>query len=317
MEYYKNKTILITGGAGAIGKNIVEYLLPIAKKIIIIDDLSSGRIENVPESNKIVFIPESMLKEGVLDKGFLEKPEIVFHLAANFANQNSIDYPQKDLLVNILGTLNCLEKSKEYKIEKFVYISSSCVYGNFEGVLEEHNHSDSLDTPYAISKLSGEYYTKLFNKLYNLPIVILRYFNAYGEGEMPGKYRNVIPNFFKLAMEKKTLKIFGTGNETRDFTYVKDTVCGTLLAASNENAIGEIINIGQGEETKIIDLANKINKITGNDDNIEFVPQRNWDSIKHRRSSTKKAEKILGFKPKTNLIDGLNKTYVWLKKELK
>lgn len=315
-EFYLNKTILITGGAGAIGHNLVNALLPIVKKIVIIDDLSSGFADNVPNDKKIHFLNGSVLDNTMLGSAFLYPIDIVFHLAANFANQNSVDHPQKDLLVNSLGTLKLLEKCTEKRISKFIYSSSSCIYGNMESRIDESRVNSKLDTPYAISKLSGEYYSFFFYHHYKLPVTILRYFNSYGEGEHPGKYRNVVPNFFKLALEKNPLPITGTGNETRDFTYVGDTVRGTLLIAASKASDGKVFNIGSGRETKIIDIANQINMITGNDKGVVYKDARSWDSVKKRCANITKA-KELGYNPSTSLSDGLVKTYAWIKNKVK
>jgi UDP-glucose 4-epimerase len=142
--------------------------------------------------------------------------------------------------------------------------------------------------------------------------VILRYFNSYGPGEVPGKYRNVIPNFIWLALNNQNLKITGTGAETRDFTYVSDIVEGTLLAGQNEKAIGEVFNLGRGAETKVLDLANRINRVSGNKAELLFTQPRDWDSIKRRCASIEKAKRILGYNPKTELGEGLKNTYGWI-----
>jgi UDP-glucose 4-epimerase len=312
-EYYADKNILITGGAGAIGHTLVHRLLKEAKKIVILDDLSSGHEFNVPDSPKIIFVKKSVLDDNAVSEAFSHKIDIVFHLAANFANQNSVENPEKDLLVNSLGTLKILEASVKHNIKKLIYTSSSCVYGNQNNSLQEGNTNFTLDTPYAISKLAGEHYCLFFYNHYKLPVVILRYFNAYGEGELPGRYRNVIPNFIWLAMNNKPLTITGTGHETRDFTYIGDNVRGTLIAGSHDEAIGEVINIGVGKEIKIIDIATKINEITGNKAGIMFIPQRDWDTVQRRCASLYKA-KSLGYRPEVNLDEGLTKTYEWIKK---
>jgi len=312
LEYYQDKRILVTGGAGAIGHNLLFPLKDVAKEIIVIDDLSSGHLFNIPDSGNIIFVKASILEDKILTDIFSKKINIVFHLAANFANQNSVDNPEKDLKVNSLGTLKMLQFSKRNGVERFIYTSSSCVYGNRSGVLTEDKTSYTLDTPYAISKLSGEYYTNFFHNQYDLPTVILRYFNSYGEGECPGKYRNVIPNFIWRAMNNKPLFITGTGNETRDFTYVGDIIGGTLLAGKSKEALGKVINLGRGQETKITDLACSINKIVGNSAGIEFKPRRDWDHINSRQASIELAKNLIGFKPKTDLDEGLKKTYEWL-----
>jgi len=307
------KNILVTGGAGAIGGRLVEKLSQSKNKIIVLDNLSSGFVENVTKSVNVQFVQGDIESEDVLKTVFSNKINTVFHLAANFANQNSVDFPEKDLVVNGLGTLKLLEYSIENKVNKFIYSSSSCVYGQKNEPLSEEMTDYSLDTPYAITKLLGERYVTYFSEHYGLPSVILRYFNSYGPGEYPGKYRNVIPNFFYKAMKGEPLIITGTGEETRDFNYIDDTVCGTIMAGESQKAVGKIFNLGSGIETKILDIVNIINKITNNKNAIKFVERRKWDSITSRVASIEKAEKIIDYSTRTKLEEGLKQTYEWLK----
>jgi len=314
--YYSNKNILITGGAGAIGSNLLKRLVGSCQKLIVIDDLSSGYLANLPHSDKVIFIKESILSEKALEQAFSHNIDIVFHLAAHFANQNSVDHPEEDLLINGLGTLKILEFAQKFNVKKFVYTSSSCVYGNKQGIMNEEYSEYRLDTPYAITKLLGERYTTFFHEHYGLNTVILRYFNSYGPGEFPGKYRNVIPNFLWLALNGRPLPITGTGEETRDFNYVENVIERTLLAGKEDKAVGEIINIGSGREVKIIDLAEAINNLTENKAGVEFIKKRIWDMVAKRRASTEKAEAILGPESPVNLEAGLAKTLDWLKGNL-
>ena len=307
------ETVLVTGGAGAIGGNLVVALLDTCKRIVVIDDCSSGRESNLPASDKIIFHKDTIVNDDLLREVFREEIDIVFHLAANFANQNSVDFPRKDLDVNGFGTLKLLEAARDAKVRRFLYTSSSCVYGHREELLREDITDFSLDTPYAITKLLGERYTTFFNRHYGLPTTIVRYFNTYGPGEYPGKYRNVIPNFMQLAVRGQPLPITGTGDETRDFTYVGDNVACTIALAGCERAGGEIFNIGSGRETRIVDMAKAINDITGNPAGVEFRPPRNWDSVKTRRADISKAREIVGYAPATTLEDGLRTLYQWFK----
>jgi nucleoside-diphosphate-sugar epimerase len=169
-----------------------------------------------------------------------------------------------------------------------------------------------LDTPYQINKLVGELYCNYFYNYYKLPVAIARYFNVYGPGEVPGKYRNVIPNFIWWALHKRPLPITGTGEETRDFTFVEDIVDGTLKMGALKEAVGEAINLASEAETRVIDLANWINEITGNDAGILFRPRRGWDRVMKRRASVEKARKLLGYEPKIGMKAGLRKTYEWI-----
>lgn len=313
---YKDRTILVTGGAGAIGGNLCRKLSKLnAKRIIILDNLSSSYEWNIPHASNIIFVKGSILDDEILKRIFKEKPQYVFHLAAHFANQNSVDNPEIDLMVNGMGILKVLEYSQLINVERFVYSSSGCgVYGLTSKMpFEEHDTSISLHTPYQVTKLIGELYTNYFYNLYDLPIVNARFFNVYGPGEVPGKYRNVIPNFFYWAMNKKPLPITGNGTETRDWTYVDDIVNGLLLMGINESAIGEAFNLGSGEEHRVIDMANIVNNISGNNAGVIFTEKRNWDVKCRLLSSVKKAENVLGYEPKTKFEEGLKLVHGWFK----
>ena len=311
---FEGKTVLVTGGAGAVGGNLVQALNELdTKKIIILDNLSSSYTWNIPKGPKIQFIHGDILNDENLKWAFKAKPDIVYHLAAHFANQNSVDSPEKDLLVNGLGILKTLQYAQLVDVERFVYSSSGCgVYGlESKMPFEEHDVSIHLHTPYQITKLLGELYTNYFHNLYEMPIVNARFFNSYGPGEVPGKYRNVIPNFFLWAMKGLSLPITGDGSETRDWTYVGDIVQGLLAMGVRKEAVGEAFNLGAGKEQRVIDMANTVNKLTGNDAGIKFTQRRDWDVKTRLLSCITKADKKLGYKPKMKFEDGLKETHRW------
>jgi len=313
-KQYRGKIVLVTGGAGCVGSNLVKELSDIgAKKVIILDNLSSAYRWNIPEGRNIVFVEGDVRDDETLKRVFKEKPEYVFHLAAHFANQNSVDNPETNLMVNGMGTLKVLEYSQLSGIKRFVFASSGCgVYGlDSRMPFKEEDISIQLHTPYQVTKLLGELYTNYFNNLYGLPTVNARFFNVFGPGEVPGKYRNVIPNFFYWAMQGKSLPITGNGSETRDWTYVGDIVNGLLAMGIVKEAIGEAINLGSGKETKVIEMAKMINKITGNKNGIKYIERRNWDVKKRLLSSIGKAKKLLNYQPKTGFREGLGAVYKW------
>jgi len=303
--------ILITGGAGFIGTNLATRLTQEGHQVIVVDDLSSGYEQFIPKG--AIFIKGGIESDTTLSKCFEYSPEYVVHLAALFANQNSVDHPDKDLSVNGLGTVKVLEWSKKSHVKKVLYSSSSCVYGNKE-VMSEHDIDFHLDTPYAITKLLGEYYARFWSTYHNLNIVSVRLFNVYGPGDFPGMYRSVVPNFIRLAMNGRPLIITGTGNETRDFCYIDDTVDGICRALFNRTKKGEIFNIATGRESRIIDVASYINKYCNNTAEIIFQDRRDWDSVIHRQANIDKITKILGFSAKTDLDIGMKKTCDWMMK---
>ena len=311
------KKILVTGGAGAIGSNLIKALLARGCEVVVLDDLSSGHASNLPQSPQVTFHNGSVVEEANLAEVFCQRYDVVFHLAALFANQNSVEHPQQDLLVNALGTLNVLEWSTTTGAGRVVFSSSSCVYGGALGALHEDQPRNFRETPYGISKAFGEDYVHFYYEHHHMPITILRYFNTYGPGEYPGRYRNVIPNFFARAMLGKPLIITGTGDETRDFTYVTDTVEGTIRAAEVQAANGQVINLGRGQETTIREIAERINAMVGNKAGIEYKPRRNWDHVSRRRASIDRAQRLLNYDPAVPLEKGLELTYAWLRQSWK
>jgi len=312
---YKGKKILITGGAGCIGSNLTQALIEAeVAKIIVLDDLSSAEKWNIPVAPNVVFIEGSILREEVLKRAFSERLDFVFHLAAHFANQNSVDNPETDLMVNGLGTQKVLQYSHLTGVGRFVFASSGCsVYGSQAPLpLKEDFVSLHLGTPYQITKLLGELYCNFLYNYYGLPVTIARYFNVYGPGEIPGAYRNVIPNFIYWALHKKKLPITGTGDGTRDFTFVEDIVDGTLRLGIFPEAVGDAFNLASETETKIIDLAGMINQLTGNDSGVEFFNRRDWDLISRRRASIEKAKRVLGYQPKMKIEEGIKRVCNWV-----
>ena len=311
---YEDSTILVTGGAGAIGGNLCRTLSALnAKKVIILDNLSSSYEWNISRADNTMFIKGDILDDAILRRVFKERPDYVFHLAAHFANQNSVDNPEKDLMINGIGILKVLQHAQLVGVKRFVYSSSGCgVYGlESKMPFEEHDVSIHLHTPYQVTKLLGELYTNYFHNLYQLPIVNARFFNSYGPGEVPGKYRNVIPNFFYWAMQGQPLPITGEGTETRDWTYVGDIVKGLLAMGIREEAIGEAFNLGASKEQRVIDMANTVNKLTGNEAGILFKERRDWDVKTRLLSCITKAENKLGYKPHMKFENGLKETHKW------
>lgn len=311
---YEGKKILVTGGAGAIGSNLTRALSETgAKVVMVLDDLSSAEKWSIPSLPNVLFVEGSVLDEVKLKRVFFEKPDYVFHLAAFFANQNSVDHPEKDLMVNGMGTLRLLEYSVFTGVEKFIYASSGCsIYGSTSPLpLKEEFTSLHLSSPYQITKMLGELYCNFFQHHYDLKVVKTRFFNSYGPGEIPGQYRNVIPNFIYWAMQGRVLPITGTGDETRDFTYVEDIVDGMLRAGYFKEAIGEDMNLASGEETVILDLAKMIIELTGKKSEIKFIERRKWDTKSRLLASVDKAKKLIGYKPNTPFKEGLNTTIKW------
>ena len=315
-DYYRGKKVLVTGGAGAIGSNLTRTLADLGASVIVLDDLSAAEDWNVPSSANVLFAKGSILDEVVLKRAFFERPQVVFHLAAFFANQNSVDHPEQDLMVNGMGSLRLLEYSALSRTDRFVYASSGCsIYGSEAPLpLKEEFMSMHLSTPYQITKMLGELYCNFFLHHYGMPVVKARFFNSYGPGEIPGQYRNVIPNFIFWALNGLPLPITGSGEETRDFTYVADIVDGLLRAGYFETAIGQEFNLASGRETRIVELAHMVNQLTDNQAGIQFAQRRKWDTKKRLLASVDRAGELIGYKPETLFEVGLKNTLDWFQK---
>jgi UDP-glucose 4-epimerase len=253
--------------------------------------------------------------EVKLKRVFFERPALIFHLAAFFANQNSVDHPELDLEVNGMGTLRLLEYSVFTAVERFVYASSGCsIYGRSAPLpLREEFMSMHLSTPYQITKMLGELYCNFFYHHHGLQVVKPRFFNSFGPGEIPGQYRNVIPNFIYWAIKGRALPITGTGDETRDFTYVTDIVDGLLRGGVMPSAVGQEFNLASGRETRIGDLALRINAATGNTAGIKLTQRRLWDAKSRLLASVDRAGELLGYEPNTSFDTGLQLTIQWFR----
>jgi UDP-glucose 4-epimerase len=313
LSQYRDKVVLVTGGAGAIGSNLTRALAQAGSRVMVLDDLSSAERWNVPSLPGVMFVQGDVLNEVKLKRVFFERPSVIYHLAAFFANQNSVDHPENDLMVNGMGTLRLLEYSVFTGVERFVYASSGCsIYGSSAPMpLREEFMSMHLSTPYQITKMLGELYGNFFHNHYGLKVVKPRFFNSYGPGEVPGQYRNVIPNFIYWALKGQPLPITGTGEETRDFTYVGDIVDGLLRAGAMERAVGQEFNLASGEETRIIDLAHMVNEATGNKAGIRVAERRKWDTKSRLLASVERARDLIGYHPSTPFKIGLQNTIRW------
>lgn len=315
-DHYRGRKVLVTGGAGAIGSNLCRRLAELdAATVVILDDLSSSYEWNVPKARNILFVKGCVTDEVCLKRVFAEEPEIVFHLAAFFANQNSVDYPERDLQSNGLGTLRVLEYARMNRVKRVVYASSGCsIYGHQAPLpLKEEFMSMHLSTPYQITKMLGELYCNFFANHYGMEMVKTRFFNSFGPGEVPGQYRNVIPNFIYWAMKGMPLPIAGDPDATRDFTYVGDLVDGVLRAGVVPDAAGGEFNLASGREVRVGDLAGTINRLTGNAAGTVMVGKRKWDNKSRILASLERSRGVLGYDPVMDFERGLQTTIDWFR----
>jgi UDP-glucose 4-epimerase len=311
-----NEECVVTGGAGAIGSQLVRRLLAEgAKRVQVIDNLSAGYPWLLPEDPRVELLNQDVAK--LVEAGPGVDSPLVFHLAAFFANQNSVDHPLDDLHTNGCGTLATLLWAEANHARVFVYASAGCSiagHGFDEPIREDMPVSLYLDTPYQITKALGEFYCNYFQA--RLPTVRCRFFNSYGPGEIPGPYRNVIPNFIWGALHNEPLRITGTGDETRDWIYVEDLVDGLVRAARTPAAAGLALNFGTGVQTRINDLARMVIEACGSRSEIQHTARRPWDKSTHRQADIRLAHDTLDFRPAVPVRKGIEQTVEWYQENL-
>lgn len=314
MGCYFGERVVVTGGAGSIGGRVALDLCDAGAKVVVVDNLSGGHSANIPPEAEFVLgdVADAHLMHEVFAR---HRPSFVFHLAAHFAHANSVEHPLADLRSNGLGTLVALESAAKHHVRRFVYASSSCVLMATDTPLTEDAAAGSCETPYSISKFTGEMYARFFAHFHRLPVTVLRYFNSYGPGDYPGSYRSVIPNLLWLAMQGRPLEITGTGAETRDFTYVSDASRATLLAGEKGSSPYEVYHIGSGESVSITALGRLINEVTGNPAGLAYGRRRHWDRTPHRHADISLAASQLGYRPRVPLEQGIRLTYEWLTRQ--
>lgn len=308
---FRGRDVVVTGGAGAIGSRLVRRVLELdAASVVIVDDLSSGYEWLLPADSRVRFIREDICH--LLDLSLAVHRPVVFHLAAFFANQNSVDHPLDDLHTNARGVLTTLMWAEKTHAERLVYASAGCSiagHGIDGPIREDMPVSLHLDTPYQITKALGEFYCNYF--VGRVSTVRCRFFNSYGPGEVPGPYRNVIPNFIWKAMTGQPLVITGTGAETRDFIFVDDLVAGLIGAALTPAAHGEALNLGTGIQTRVDALARRIIEACESSSAIEFTERRAWDKSTHRQADIDRARRTIAFDPVVTIPDGIVQTVAW------
>jgi len=308
---FRGKKVLVTGGAGFIGSNLVDALVNEGAQVTVLDDLFTGRKENIRNFKAIHFVDGSVTDYDLV-ASLVKKAELIFNLAVRNIIVSTVS-PRLDFQVNAGGTFNVLQAAKDYGIERLIYASSASVYGNPRYIpINEDDRLYALN-PYAASKLTGENYCTAFYETYGVSVTVLRYSNVYGINQSPeNPYCGVISKFFNNLMNKKAPQIHGDGEQTRDFTNVHDVVEATLLAAQNPKAEGEIFNVSSGKEISVNDLAEKMILMTGYPGMPQYVNRRDIDNIRRRVLNIEKIRRVLRWIPTTTLRDGLHETYKWL-----
>lgn len=300
--------VLVTGGAGFIGSHLVDKLIENGHEVIVLDNLSNGNKTNVNPAAH--FFKIDIRDKKIVDIFRKEKPEVVFHLAAQINLRKSIENPEYDAEINILGSLNLLKCCVEYDVRKIVFSSSAAVYGEPQYLPVDEKHPTEPSSPYGVSKLSVEKYLKLFNETHGLDYIIFRYANVYGERQNPRGEAGVISIFIDKLLRGERPIIFGDGEQTRDYVYVKD-VAEATINAMEKNVKNEIINIGTGKEITVNGLFKKIRELLKVD--IEPIHEKPKKEVRRFFMNIEKAKKLLGWEPKTNLEKGLSNTIHYLK----
>lgn len=331
MHEFKQKKILVVGGAGFVGSNLVLALLRCEpREILIVDNLLSAERSNVPDGAAVRFVEGSITDDAIL-RDLPADLDYAFHLSTFHGNQNSMADPLADHENNTLTTLKLYERLRHFaKLQRVVYSSAGCTVA--EKTFEKANATTEdapvslwLDSPYQISKIIGEYYSNYYFKQHKLPVVKARFQNVYGPREILGAgqwrgtpatvWRNVVPTFVYKSLKHHALPVENGGIASRDFIYAEDVAQGLMLCAT-QGQPGGTYNIASGQETTIFELANLINDLTGNPTPLEMAEKRAWDRSGKRFGATATARSALGFEAKVDLQDGLQRTIQWTRQNL-
>jgi nucleoside-diphosphate-sugar epimerase len=304
---------LVTGGAGFIGSHIVKALVERGERVRVIDNLSTGKLENLDLlMDEIEFI-EGDLRDPKAAAQAITEADFILHQAATPSVPGSIEDPLGTTENNLTGTLHLLMAACDAGVKRLVYASSCAVYGDSPALPKREDSLPSPLSPYAVAKVSGEYYCRVFHQLYGLETVSLRYFNVFGPRQDPlSPYAAVIPKFITRALAKKHLVVYGDGEQSRDFSFVADVVEANLLACRAADVAGEEFNVGSGEQTSLNQLVQALKEIIAPDLKVEYTEPLPGD-IRHSLAGIEKAQRLMGFAPKISLKEGLLRTAAWFK----
>ncbi len=314
LKFPENSVFLVTGGAGFIGSNLCEAILKMGYKVRCLDDLSTGKQKNVDafsDDPNYTFI-KGDIKELDTCMAACEGVDYVLNQAAWGSVPRSIEMPLFYEKNNIMGTLNMMEAARQQGVKKFVYASSSSVYGDHPVLPKKEGQEGNLLSPYALTKRVDEEFAKLYTRLYGLDTYGLRYFNVFGRRQDPdGAYAAVIPKFIKMLMNDETPTINGDGKQSRDFTYIENVIEANLKAClAPHEAAGNAFNIAYGGREYLIDIYHSLTKALGKDIEPNFGPDRAGD-IKHSNADISKAREMLGYEPDYDFESGLKEAIDW------
>jgi len=298
---------LVTGGAGFIGSHIAETLLQNGESVRILDNFSTGLRANLTVLDAAEVV-EGDVRSYHIVREAMEGVDFVLHQAALPSVPRSVRDPITSNDVNVVGTLNVLTAARDAKVRRLVYASSSSVYGRNSTLPKREAMGPDPMSPYAVSKLAGEHYCRVFAELYGFETVILRYFNVFGPRQNPrSEYAAVIPKFVQLILQGDPLIIYGDGGQTRDFTYVDNVVAANLRACECGEVGGRVFNVATGRGTSLLDLVRTLETILNKRATLVFQPARIGD-VEHSYAAIDEAQRALGYEPSVGLVDGLRST---------
>jgi UDP-glucose 4-epimerase len=302
---------LVTGGAGFIGSALVRRLLERGDQVRVVDNFSTGLRGNLAEVLDGIELLEGDLADRPVAQRAVAGVAYVLHQAALPSVPRSIEDPISSNRANVTATLNLLVAARDVGVKRFVYASSSSVYGDTEVLPKVETMRENPISPYALTKLTGEKYCVIFHRTYGLPTVCLRYFNVFGPRQNPDSpYSGVISRFVSAALEGRRPTIHGDGEQSRDFTYVENAVQANLLACSSEDVSGNVFNVGSGERSSLNDVLRVLSAITGRSLDPEYVAPRPGD-VRHSLADIERARRLLGYEVKVRFEEGLRQTVSW------
>ena len=305
---------LVTGGAGFIGSHIAAALLAGGARVRILDDLSTGHRENLDEiGGDIDFVRGSVADEQLLAKA-LENVELIFHEAAIPSVPRSVEAPRNTHVACVDGTFSLLLAAKEAGVKRVVYAASSSAYGDQPTLPKSEQMSPDPLSPYAVAKLVGEYYCRVFTRVYGLETVSLRYFNVFGPRQDPGsQYSGVVSRFISALLNNERPVIFGDGEQSRDFTYIDNVVAANLSAASAPNAAGKVINVANGQRVTLNQLLEELKQLTGRTNVTAEYREPRVGDVRHSLADISTARELLAYESRVDLREGLQRTLNWWK----
>ena len=305
---------LVTGGAGFIGSHIASSLASSGARVRILDDLSTGHLENIEEiGGEVDFVQGSVADVAVLDK-VLEDVELVFHEAAIPSVPRSIENPRQSHIASVDGTFSLLLAARDRKVRRLVYAASSSAYGDQPTLPKREEMLPDPLSPYAVAKLVGEYYCQVFTKVYGLETVALRYFNVFGPRQDPGsQYSGVVSRFISMLLKNERPVIYGDGEQSRDFTYIDNVIEANLRAAAAKDGSGNVFNVANGERVTLNQLLAELKELTGRSEVTAEYREARIGDVRHSLADTTRARQLLGYEPRVGLREGLEKTIDWWK----